>query len=234
VEVVVALASVHLVDGKLGAGIRLLRKRPQPGVVPGLLQADLALAAPLDAKPFPPPASGRIGMVAFWSSDADLDRFLETDPLGKRFAGGWSTRLEPLRASGTWPGLSPDLDRSRDVVHDGPAAVLTLGRLRMRRAIPFLRVSTKAGAAVTASPGFAWGTAMARPPFVSTCSLWESSDALKEYAYRHVAHVEALAADRRNPFHVRSAFVRFRPYGTTGSLTGENPLAEHLLPVADA
>jgi hypothetical protein len=206
-----------------------VRKRLEPESVPGLLHANLALAAPLDAGPRRRPSLGRVGLVAFWDTDADLDRFLESHPLGQRFAGGWQTRLQPLRASGAWPGVPADLERSRNVDHDGPAAVLTLGRLRLRHTIRFLRASTKAGEAVNDSPGFAWGTAMARPPFVATFSLWESSEALRAYAYRHAAHTAALASDRRKPFHVRSAFVRFRPYGTTGTLTGDNPLAEHLL-----
>ena len=51
-----------------------------------------------------------------------------------------------------------------------------------------------------------------RPPFVATCSLWESTKALSTYAYgaRDRGHADAVEADRAKAFHHRSAFVRFR------------------------
>jgi hypothetical protein len=67
---------------------------------------------------------------------------------------------------------------------------------------------------------------MARPPFVATCSLWESTEALSTYAYgrRDRGHPDAVAADAANPFHHVSAFVRFRAYDCVGGLGGRNPL----------
>ncbi|TMK88517.1 MAG: hypothetical protein E6G57_06445 [Actinobacteria bacterium] len=148
--------------------------------------------------------------------------------MASALAGGWHVRLEPLRAWGSWPGLPDDLPRRRDVDHDGPAAVLTLGRLRLTQAPRFLRTSNRAENSVRAAPGLVWATGMARPPFVSTCSLWESTDALSAYAYDTAdpAHPDAIAADRAKPFHHQEAFIRFRPYASQGSLAGRNPLAE--------
>nr|MBA2626048.1 spheroidene monooxygenase [Acidimicrobiia bacterium] len=73
-----------------------------------------------------------------------------------------------------------------------------------------------------------WATGLARPPFVSTCSLWESSDALAAYAYGHARapHPAAMQADRAEPFHHQSAFVRWRPRDARGHLEGRNPLPE--------
>ena len=69
---------------------------------------------------------------------------------------------------------------------------------------------------------------MARPPFVATCSLWESSRALMTYAYGRgePAHAHAIDAHEAKPFHHQSAFIRFRPYDSRGSLGGKNPLTE--------
>lgn len=55
---------------------------------------------------------------------------------------GWHVRLEPLRATGTWPGLTAPTPGSH-VKHEGPTVVLTLGRLRARRAVSFFRASAK-------------------------------------------------------------------------------------------
>jgi hypothetical protein len=121
-----------------------------------------------------------------------------------------------------------DLPRARKVDGDGPAAVLTLGRVRLGRVVSFFRTSAKAEGAVLEAPGLIWATGLAKPPFVATCSLWQSSDALSAYAYGSdaPAHPSAIAADRAKPFHQQSAFIRFRPYDSEGKLDGRNPLAE--------
>ncbi|HEX2574737.1 MAG TPA: hypothetical protein VHK88_00220 [Aquihabitans sp.] len=222
-----AIASVHLADVEPGAALRLLAPGGGPGAVAGLRQGHLATAAPLTPDAVPRPPLGRVGFVAFWDDDAALDRFLAGHPLAERLAGGWRARLEPLRRHGTWPGLDDDVTQARRTGHTGPAVVLTLGRVRIAQVPRFLRTSARAEAAALAAPGCTWATALARPPFVGTCSLWTSAEALSAYAYGSpgAGHPAAMAADRDEPFHHRSAFVRFRPYDVQGSLDGDNPLA---------
>jgi hypothetical protein len=221
------IASVHVADVGMRSALAVLRKAPRPASTPGLRHANVALAAPLSRSVLPAPDFGRVALVAFWDHDDALDRFLAEDPGATRFAGGWHLRLEPLRRFGTWPGLPDDVPTPRHVAHDGPAAVLTLGRLRLTQAVRFLKASAKAESRVVGAPGLIWATGLARPPFVATCSLWESTDALSAYAYGddEPAHPDAIAADRAKPFHHQSAFIRFRPYAAQGSLAGKNPLA---------
>jgi hypothetical protein len=220
------LASIHLADLGPSRSLALLAKGPSRIVAPGLRNANLALAARLGGPPLSKPDPGRIALIALWDDDDSLDQFLTT-PLGAEISRGWNTRLEPLRAWGSWPGLPEDLPKQRNVEHDGPVAVSTLGRVRVPRLVPFLRASAKAEARVVGASGLIWATALARPPFVSTFSLWESSDAARAYAYNPAdAHHDAIAAGRAKPFHHQEAFVRFRPYATSGRLDGRNPLPE--------
>ena len=225
------IASVHLADLGLRSALGLLRKGPAQVSASGLRHADVGLAAPLSGSVLPSPDLRRVGLVAFWDDDEAVDRFLADHPMAAALAGGWHVRLETLRAWGTWPGLPEDVPRARTVAHDGPAVVLTLGRLRLPQARRFLRTSAKAEAAAVVAPGLTWATGLARPPFVATCSLWQTSQGLSRYAYEHrdAAHPAAIAADRQEPFHHQSAFIRFRPYGSEGSLQGKNPLAERWL-----
>jgi len=222
------IASVHVADVGARRALRILRRPPAPGATPGLRHADVGLTAPLRSGLLGAPDLGRVGLVAFWDDDPALDRFLHETPLAAELAEGWRVRLDPLRLWGSWPGIPDDLPRGRHVEHEGPAAVLTLGRLRLTQALRFFRTSARAEAGVLEAPGRIWSTALARPPFVATCSLWSSTEALTTYAYgrRDPAHADAIAADRARPFHHRSAFVRFRPYASEGRLDGRNPLAE--------
>jgi len=228
---VTRISSVHIADVGARRALGLLRRAP---TAPGLLSADVALAAPLASGIIPRPQLGRIALVAFWEDGEALERFEAEHPVAEQLAGGWRAALEPLRAHGSWPGLASDVAKGRIVDHDGPAAVLTLGRLRVRRAPAFFRASAKAERAVVAAPGLRWATGMARPPFVATCSLWGSTSALSSYAYGDAdpRHNDAIAVDRAGPFHTQSAFIRFRVLRSSGGLDGTNPLPPAEVPVA--
>jgi len=220
------LASVHIADVGPRRALALIAKGPSRVAAPGLRRADLGLAAPLGAG-LPRPDLGRIALVAMWDDEPALDRFLADAPIARSFADGWHARLAPLRAYGSWPGLDEDLPGTRDPEHRGPVVVLTLGRLRFGRAVPFVRASIKAEAQVVGAPGLVWATGLARPPFVATCSLWQSGEAAAAYAYGvGNAHHDAIVAGRAKPFHHKQAFVRFHPIAVAGSLGGRNPLPE--------
>src|SRR3954453_14452681 len=204
------IASVHIADVGRGRALKVLRRAPS---APGLRNAHVAGTAPLGGSVRPSPDLRRAALVAFWDDDAALDAFLTSHPLAATMAGGFHVRLDPLRIFGSWPGVPDDIPKQRKLDHDGPAAVVTLGRMRLTQAPRFFRTSNKAENSVLGAAGLIWTTGIARPPFVSTFSLWESSDALSDYAYGATkpAHVDAIAADREKPFHHQQAFIRFRP-----------------------
>ena len=198
------IASVHLADLSVRRALAVLRRAPDPSSTPGLRYSKVALAAPLRSSLLPSPDIRRPALVAFWDDDDALSRFLAEDRAATPFAQGWQVRLEPLRA---------------------------FGRLRITQALRFLRTSAKAEEGVLAAPGLIWATGLGRPPFVSTCSLWESAHAASTYAYGpgDAAHQNAIKTDRARPFHHESAFIRFRPYGAEGRLDRKNRLPEHAL-----
>jgi hypothetical protein len=222
------IASVHVANIGARSALSVVRRAPRAGEVDGLRHADVAFTAPLSASLLGRPDLRRVALVAFWDDDAALDRFLAGHPTAAKLAGGWHLRLEPLRAYGSWPGLPSDTPTGRVTDHEGPVAALTLGRLRTTQALRFLRTSAKAEARALGAPGLIWATGLARPPFVSTCSLWESTRALATYAFGRAdpAHPDAIAAGEAKSFHHQQAFIRFRPYGSVGGLDGRNPLAQ--------
>jgi hypothetical protein len=220
---VVAITSVHLCDVGAGRALPMLRG-PGKGVA-GLLSSEAATVSPLRTGALPRPKVDKLAFVAFWDDATSLDRFLADHRYGKRLARspGWNARLEPLRAHGAWPGLPDDTPKSRAVDDtDDNVVVVTLGRLRLPKALTFLRTSMPAEAAATRADGFLGGAALARPPFVATVSLWASAAAAADYAYQGQAqpHPHAIDVDRQVQFHHRSAFIRFRPLQMNGSLTG--------------
>lgn len=225
------IVSVHLADLGVARTLRLQARGPKAGRIAGLRHADVGIAAPLTESVLPRPTPSRAGLLAFWDDRSSLDAFLADHPVAAAFAGGWRAVLEPVRVHGDWPGLDEGLPRARRVQPEGPAVVLTLGRLRLSQAVRFFKASAKAEAGVLSAPGLRWGSGLAKPPFVCTISAWESDDALTAYAYgpEQHAHPGALDEDRARPFHQRSAFVRFRPLEIVGSVAGSNPVAADVL-----
>jgi hypothetical protein len=167
-------------------------------------------------------------MIAAWESDEAFETFSAGHPLGHRLAPGWQVRLQPLHVYGRWPGLSGLPERAIEVGEDEPVAALTLGRPRLHRLPAFLKASAKAEAEAVANPDALATIGLARPPrLVSTFSIWRNVGAMRAYARGSSdgAHPTATRADRANPFHHDSAFIRFRPYASRGNWDGRDPLA---------
>lgn len=213
----------------------MLLKPPKPREVPGLTYAETTTTAPLGEPLLPPKQLGRVGMIAAWEDDAALDRFNAGHPLAERLGAGWEVRLQPLRVFGSWAGMQGLPAKELPVDGEEPVAVLTLGRLRLRRIAAFRRAAGPAESEAIDDPALLAGTGLARPPrLVATFSLWRGAAAMRAYAAgENGTHRAAVEADRSRPFHHESAFVRFRPYATRGSWAGRDPLAGMLAAAAE-
>jgi hypothetical protein len=169
-------------------------------------------------------------LLAAWDDDAALDRFLASHPVAEAFAGGYRVRLEPVRIVGVWPELGElpfagsgngqqSADSPAGTVASGPAAVLTLGRLRLLRGAAFLRASARAERDALRSPGLLLATGLAHPPrIVVTFSLWTDVSLMRDYVEQNGGgHRSATTEHATKAFHSQSAFIRFRPYDEYGS-----------------
>jgi len=221
------IASVHIADVGKRTALRLLRTKPSPAKVLGLRYAEIATAAPLSGHLLPRPNPGRVGLIAAWDDDRAFEDFLASHPLAEQLAHGWHVRLQPTRIVGAWPQLAGLLAGEQPMDDAEPAAVLTLGRLRLSQTIRFLAASARAEGLVVRDPALLASTGLARPPgLVATFSLWRSTAAMRAYARgdAEVGHLAAIQAHAARPFHHESAFVRFRPYRAEGRWDGCDPL----------
>lgn len=222
------IASVHLADVGPRTALRLLRTTPDPAAVPGLRYLETTTTAPLGGHLLPKPTPGRVGLIAAWDDERALDDFLANHPLAAQVAHGWHVRLQPTRIFGAWPQLPGLLAKEEPMDDAEPAAVLTLGRLRLSQTLRFLKASAAAESLAVGNPALLAATGLARPPgLVATFSLWRHTAAMRAYAHgdadpRHRAAIQAHAA---RAFHHESAFIRFRPYAAVGTWDGRDPLA---------
>jgi hypothetical protein len=221
------IASLHLADVGKRAALGLSPRKLGLAAVPGLRYADVTTAAPLGPHLLPRPNLGRVGLIAAWDDDRALDDFLAHHPLARRLAHGWRVRLQPTHIFGAWQPLSGLLPDEDPMDEDEPAAVLTIGRLRLTQTARFLRASAAAERLAVGDPALLASTGLARPPaLVATFSLWQSVAAMRAYARgsHDPAHLAAVQAHAARPFHHESAFLRFRPYRAEGSWDGCEPL----------
>ncbi|HEV3095219.1 MAG TPA: hypothetical protein VGY30_12005 [Solirubrobacteraceae bacterium] len=222
------ILSAHIADVGPRTAAGLLRDRPERRV-DGLRYAEIALAAPLGAHLLPRLNLGRVGLIACWEQEAQLDRFLANDPLAKRLSGGWHVRLQPLRMVGGWRELE-DLPNSGDPAGDDePVAIITLARFRHSQLPRFLRASAGAEGQAVGDPALVASTGLGRPPrFAATFSLWRSVAEMRAYVTGRQGpeHAAAMRQHAAKPFHHESAFLRFRPYGAEGTWDGREPLSE--------
>lgn len=225
------IASFHLAELSKVAGLRLLRRATPSDLAPGLRYGVLTAATPLGAR-LPRPNPGHVALIAAWDDDDAIDRFLTAHPLAHALSDGWHTRLQPTHIFGAYPplaGLVGDLPPAMS--QEEPAAVLTIGRLRLSQTPRFLKASAAAERLAVKDPAMLRGTGLARPPgLVATFSLWRTTREMRAYAGggSGPGHRAAVKAHAKRPFHHTSAFIRFRPYGAEGEWGGENPLAEAL------
>lgn len=230
-----SIVSIHLADASVAETVR--RKRPNPSEVAGLRSVRKWIASPFGGGHVPTPQPSRGGIVAFWDDAEALDDFLEWHPLADQLNSGWMVRLQPLQASGSWPGLTIDLPPDVAAEHTGPTVVMTIGNARLRRFPGLQRHTTQIERQVMDAPGHMWGSAFAGPPkLLSTLSIWESPEAMTSFA-RNGAHRSGVFASvpKDRPigqppfaegtnFFSEAAFIRLRPFAATGHLSGRNAM----------
>jgi len=226
--------SVHLVDTSVATSLR--RRAPNPAEVAGLRSVRKVLCAPFEGGAVAAPQPSRGGIIAFWDDNEALDDFCDWHPAASYLNAGWMLRMQPLRASGAWPGLSIDVPAEQAGAWDGPMAVLTIGNVKPHRFGGLQRHTTKIEQQLAESPGFLWGTGLAGPRrMLATLSLFESKAAMSAFAHRgaHRDGVNASVPDPRpagrDPFRhgtnyfSEAAFIQCRPFGSLGHLSGRNP-----------
>ena len=216
------IVSVHISERGVRRSLALLRKGRSPLKAPGLRYSEAAGLVPLASQVPPLPPRGTL-LISSWDDDDALDSYLAENPID-----GYHVRMKPTRIIGAWPEM-PGLPAEEEPMEpDEPATVLTLGRPRLLRLPSFLRTSRPAERLAVNHPGMVAGTAGARlPRFVATFSIWRTVSEMRDFALGRpdASHLNAIKADRKKTFHHQEAFVRFRPYTSSGSWDGRDPLA---------
>lgn len=220
------VASVHLAS----LSPLQLHHAPRSAAVDGLRFTRIMVRAPVAATMVPRPMVGKFGLLCIWEDDAAIDAFLACHPFAPALRGGYSVRLDPMRAFGRSRGIGDLVVAERPVTDDEPLAVVTFGNARVRALPRFLRANREAARAILGSEALLASTAMTAPPLaLCSFSLWRDLPGMRRAVEGRsggpAGHRDAVRERATAGFMTDDVFARFRPYRATGLWDGRDPLA---------
>lgn len=166
-------------------------------------------------------------VLTSWDDAAAADRF-ESGRLVRSWDALAHERLRvemaPLSSRGTWSGAEPFGSPSPDR-HDGPVVAITRARLRLRRAATFWRAVPPVSSDLRGSAGLRMSLGIGEAPIglQGTFSLWESSDALVDFAYHRAPHREVVRRTAEAGWYVEELFARLSVREVEGTYRGTAP-----------
>ncbi|HVM14563.1 MAG TPA: hypothetical protein VM287_09730 [Egibacteraceae bacterium] len=172
----------------------------------------------------------RWGLFTVWDDREALERF---ERAGRAFAAWrrtarerWRVDLLPLRSRGAWGGRDPLAGAVAATDAPGPAAAVTRARIRWSQAVRFWRAVPPVAADLRRQPGLrlSFGFGEAPVGLQGTFSVWDSTRALTDYAYRTAAHQQVIRATQDLQWYGEELFARFAVVGSQGTIDGRDPV----------
>jgi heme-degrading monooxygenase HmoA len=169
----------------------------------------------------------RWALLTVWQDEAAAEAF-DAGSLVARWrrisAEEWTAHLLPLTSRGRWSGRQP-FGSPPPIPWDGPVAAITRARLAPARARRFWRAVPPVSAELHQAPGLLLALGIGEAPLglQGTFSLWRSSQALDEFAYRGDAHLDAVRRTRTESWYAEELFARFALLSSRGTVGGADP-----------
>lgn len=171
----------------------------------------------------------RWALLSTWAGPDAADAF-ERSQLARRWrrmaTERWRADLLPLASRGRWSGRQP-FGEPQPARWAGPVAALTRARLDLRKAVTFWRAVPPVAADLGPRQGLRAAIGLGEAPalFQGTFSVWDSADALADFAYRGPAHLEAVRRTDDERWYAEELFARFGVLASSGTLYGRDPMS---------
>jgi hypothetical protein len=151
----------------------------------------------------------------------DIDAFDQSSVVKrwrKRSVDEFRAVLEPISSHGKWAGKEPFVASVKD--WDGPVAAITRARIKWHQNFRFWRSVPPVTISLKSAPGLMAAIGIGEAPIglQGTFSLWESSAAIKNFAYKGAAHQKAIADTATYSWYSEELFARFAVKDMRGSI----------------
>ena len=139
----------------------------------------------------------------------------------RRSTSEYSADLSPISVHGQWSRRAPFAEIPfADRNWSGPIAAITRARIKWRKNLIFWRSVPPVTTSLHNSEGLIAAIGIGEAPIglQGTFSVWASSEAVKNFAYRGEAHKAAIAATQREDWYAEEMFARFAITRSSGDL----------------
>ena len=118
--------------------------------------------------------------------------------------------LDPISSHGKWSNQEP-FEISGKKHGGGPVVAITRARLKWSQSIRFWRSIPPVVSDLHQSPGLLFSIGIGEAPIglQGTFSLWESPDALRDFAYKNAPHRAVIEDTKRFDWYSEELFARF-------------------------
>ncbi len=134
--------------------------------------------------------------------------------------------LEPTEGHGLWDRKEPFGQLPKNTTYEGIIGVMTRATIRLSKLRAFWQNVPGVAGQMQQTKGLHTSFGIGEIPFIkqATFSVWESKDAMKDFAYRLKEHNEVIQKTRKQDWYSEELFVRFKLLHTFGTVHGIDPL----------
>jgi len=138
----------------------------------------------------------------------------------------WTVFLKPIEGHGKWDKKEPFGTLPKQSTHKGMVATLTRATIRLNKLKSFWQNVGAVATQMEGAKGFVTSIGIGEMPFIkqATFSIWQSKEAMKDFAYKMHEHKEVIQKTRKENWYSEDMFVRFSPLKSVGTIKGKNPL----------
>ena len=141
---------------------------------------------------------------------AQLDSSRTIRAWRKKSVSEFRVLLDPIASTGLWSKQKP-FEPSAPANFQGQVVAITRARIKATQTMRFFKSVPPVTASLHASPGLISTIGIGEAPIglQGTFSLWESMQAIKDFAYKGAAHQKAIAQTSEFDWYAEELFARF-------------------------
>jgi hypothetical protein len=141
---------------------------------------------------------------------AQLDSSKTVKAWRKKSVSEFRVVLDPIASTGMWSKQKP-FEPSAPTNFDGQVVAITRARIKATQTMRFFKSVPPVTASLHSSPGLISTIGIGEAPIglQGTFSLWESMQAIKDFAYKGAAHQKAIAQTSEFDWYAEELFARF-------------------------
>lgn len=183
----------------------------------------------------PLPDWGVYALLQVWEKESDADDFFSTSKAMQKYRAHaheiWTLFLNNIQAKGEWDGVQPFQINKSQQKNGLPIAVITRATIKLNKLRTFWKYVPTSQSYLVNNPDLLFTKGIGEVPFTQmvTFSIWKSEEALKQFAYRHKYHRDAIKMTHQQKWYKEELFSRFQPFKSVGRWNGEDVLEEFLV-----